>query len=67
MDACLKLRKNTSSLSGHCVPETHDVVHVVDSERVSIGREIRSIGPGFYLGRVYWDKKPLIHFALEFQ
>lgn len=29
--------------------------------------EIRSIGPGFYLGRVYWDKKPLIHFALEFQ
>jgi len=29
--------------------------------------EIRLIGPGFYLGRVYWDKKPLIHFALEFQ
>lgn len=29
--------------------------------------EIRSIGPRFYLGRVYWDKKPLIHFALEFQ
>jgi hypothetical protein len=29
--------------------------------------EIRSIGPGFYLGRVYWDKTPLIHFALEFQ
>jgi len=28
--------------------------------------EIRLIGPGFYLGRVYWDKKPLIHFALEF-
>ena len=29
--------------------------------------EIRSIGPNFYLGRVYWDRKPLIHFALEFQ
>jgi hypothetical protein len=29
--------------------------------------EIRLIGPGFYLGRVYWAKKPLIHFALEFQ
>jgi hypothetical protein len=29
--------------------------------------EIRSIGPGFYLGRVYWEKKPLIHFALQFQ
>jgi hypothetical protein len=29
--------------------------------------EIRSIGPGFYLGRVYWDKTPLIHFALKFQ
>jgi hypothetical protein len=29
--------------------------------------EIRSIGPNFYLGRVYWDKKSLIHFALQFQ
>ena len=29
--------------------------------------EIRAIGPGLYLGRVYWDKTPLIHFALEFQ
>ena len=29
--------------------------------------EIRSIGANFYLGRVYWDKKPLIHFALQFQ
>ena len=28
--------------------------------------EIRLIGPGFYLGRVYWGKKPLIHFCLEF-
>ena len=29
--------------------------------------EIRLIDSGFYLGRVYWDKKPLIHFSLEFQ
>ena len=29
--------------------------------------EIRAISPKFYLGRVYWDKTPLIHFALEFE
>ena len=29
--------------------------------------EIRSIAPGTYLGTVYWDKKRLIDFALEFQ
>jgi hypothetical protein len=29
--------------------------------------EIRLISPNFYLGRVYWSKKPLIHFALQFQ
>jgi hypothetical protein len=28
--------------------------------------EIREIAPGFYLGRVYWDKKSLIHFCLQF-
>jgi hypothetical protein len=28
--------------------------------------EIRQIGDRFYLGRVYWDSKPLIHFCLEF-
>jgi hypothetical protein len=28
--------------------------------------EIRLISPGFYLGRVYWGKKPLIHFCLQF-
>ena len=28
--------------------------------------EIRQIQPDMYLGRVYWGKKPLIHFALEF-
>jgi hypothetical protein len=29
--------------------------------------EIRLIGPGFYLGVVYWDKTRLIHFCLEFE
>jgi hypothetical protein len=28
--------------------------------------EIRAIGPGVYLGKVYWSKKRLIDFALEF-
>ena len=28
--------------------------------------EIRLIGPDFYLGRVYWGQKPLIHFCLQF-
>ena len=28
--------------------------------------EIRLIGPGMYLGLVYWDTKRTIHFALQF-
>jgi hypothetical protein len=28
--------------------------------------EIRLIGPDFYLGRVYWDKRALVHFSLDF-
>jgi hypothetical protein len=28
--------------------------------------EIRQIDPGLYLGKVYWDKKRLIDFALKF-
>lgn len=28
--------------------------------------EIRQIGPGFYLGLVYWEKTKTIHFALQF-
>jgi hypothetical protein len=28
--------------------------------------EIRLIGQDFYLGRVYWADKPLIHFCLQF-
>jgi hypothetical protein len=29
--------------------------------------EIRLIGPGFYLGRVYWDKTAILHFSLDFR
>jgi hypothetical protein len=28
--------------------------------------EIRQIGPGLYLGKVYWNKKRLMDFALKF-
>jgi len=28
--------------------------------------EIRLIGPGFYLGRVFWNKTHLIYFSLQF-
>jgi hypothetical protein len=28
--------------------------------------EIRQIGPGAYLGIVYWDQKKTIHFSLQF-
>ena len=28
--------------------------------------EIRMIAPKLYLGRVYWENKPCLHFALEF-
>jgi hypothetical protein len=28
--------------------------------------EIRMIGPGFYLGKVYWNKSRLMDFALKF-
>jgi hypothetical protein len=28
--------------------------------------EIRLIGPGFYLGKVYWSQEPLIDFCLQF-
>lgn len=39
--------------------ETSTVAHWIRDE-------IRLIEPDFYLGRVYWGKKPLIHFCLQF-
>ena len=28
--------------------------------------ELRFLGSGLYLGRVYWDKSPIAHFSLQF-
>ena len=44
---------------------------VLDYSKTSIAAEhirdeIRQIGPGSYLGLVYWDKTRTIHFSLQF-
>ena len=45
---------------------------VIDYSKTSmvahwIRDEIREIEPGTYLGEVYWEKKRLLHFALQFK
>jgi hypothetical protein len=59
-----KVYKEASWLDGkECIvldySETSLVAHWIRDE-------IREIGPRLYLGKVYWDKKRLIDFALEF-
>jgi hypothetical protein len=59
-----KVYKGPSWLDGkECIvldySETSAVAHWIRDE-------IRLIGPGFYLGVVYWEKKRLIDFALQF-
>lgn len=59
-----KVYKDKSLLDGKdCIvldySETSLVAHWIRDE-------IRLIGPGFYLGKVYWDKKPLFDFTLQF-
>jgi len=59
-----KVYKAASWLDGReCIvldySETSIVAHWIRDE-------IRQIGPKLYLGKVYWDKKRLIDFALEF-
>jgi hypothetical protein len=59
-----KVYKGTSWLDGkECIvldySETSLVAHWIRDE-------IRQIGPGMYLGKVYWDKARLIDFALQF-
>jgi hypothetical protein len=59
-----KVYKGASWLDGkECIvldySETSMVAHWIRDE-------IRQIGPGLYLGKVYWDKKRLIDFALKF-
>lgn len=54
-------------------PSWHDekeciVLDYSDTSMVAqwVRDEIRMIQPGLYLGKVYWEKTRLIHFALEF-
>jgi hypothetical protein len=59
-----KVYKGPSWLDGkECI-----VLDYSDTSLVAhwIRDEIRQIGPGLYLGKVYWDKKRLIDFALQF-
>ncbi len=59
-----KVYKGPSWLDGkECI-----VLDYSDTSLVAqrIRDEIRSIGPGFYLGKVYWDKDRLIDFCLQF-
>jgi hypothetical protein len=59
-----KVYKGPSWLDGkECI-----VLDYSDTSLVArwIRDEIRQIGPGRYLGKVYWDKKRLIDFALQF-
>jgi len=59
-----EVRKDASWLDGkECI--------VLDYSKTSIVAhwirdEIRLIGPGFYLGKVYWDQARLIDFCLQF-
>jgi hypothetical protein len=59
-----KVYKGNSWLDGkECIvldySETSLVAHWIRDE-------IREISPGLYLGKVYWDEKRLIDFALQF-
>jgi hypothetical protein len=59
-----KVYKGPSWLDGkECI-----VLDYSDTSLVAhwIRDEIRQIGPGFYLGKVYWDRDRLIDFCLQF-
>lgn len=59
-----KVYKDASWLDGkECI-----VLDYADTSLLAhwIRDEIREIGPGVYLGKVYWGKQRLIDFALEF-
>lgn len=59
-----KVYKGPSWLDGkECIVLDYSQTSIVASR---IRDEIRMIEPGIYLGKVYWDKKRLIDFALEF-
>lgn len=59
-----KVYKGPSWLDGNeCIVLDYSETSIVASH---IRDEIRMIEPGVYLGKVYWDKKRLIDFALDF-
>lgn len=59
-----RVYKETSWLDGkECIVLDYSDTSVVAQW---IRDEIRLIGPGFYLGKVYWGKKRLIDFCLQF-
>lgn len=60
-----KVYKDPSWLDGkECIVLDYSETSLVASH---IRDEIRQIEPGFYLGKVYWDKKRLIDFSLDFR
>jgi hypothetical protein len=59
-----KVYKGTSWLDNkECIVLDYSETSLVASR---IRDEIRQIGPGTYLGKVYWDKSRLIDFVLQF-
>jgi hypothetical protein len=60
-----RVYKGPSLLDGkECIVLDYSETSLVASH---VRDEIRRIEPGFYLGKVYWDKDRLIDFALDFR
>jgi hypothetical protein len=60
-----RVYKGPSLLDGkECIVLDYSETSLVASH---VRDEIRQIEPGFYLGKVYWDKKRLIDFSLDFR
>jgi len=60
-----RVYKDPSWLDGReCIVLDYSETSLVASH---IRDEIRAIEPDFYLGKVYWDKKRLIDFSLDFR
>ena len=59
------IEKGASWLDGReCIVLDYSKTSLIASH---VRDEIRQIEPGFYLGKVYWDKTRLIDFALDFR
>ena len=60
-----RVYKGSSWLDGkECIVLDYSETSLVASH---VRDEIRAIEPGFYLGKVYWDKARLIDFCLDFR